>query len=775
MSDNTPLDPIPTADAPSGTGAASAGSTVAPKSNGARHSAGYVYGYGSNVLGDSEIHLLDYVRVIYKRRWTAITVFLVVFVSVTIYAFTATPIYESKVQILIEKENANVVSFKEAFEQNQNADDYYQTQYKLLQSRALARRTLETLKLWTNPQFTPPPGGRVSITAMVLKPVVLVAGWFKAPRAGVPEPDETTSQSNAIDRFLAGLAVAPIRNSRLVDVKFASPDPALSAQVANTVAKGYIEQNLEFKFTSSKEASDWLGLRLGEQRKQVEASEQALQKYRERTDSVALEDKQNIVVQKLADLNTAVTRAKTERIQKEALYNQITSLQDDRAALDTFPAILTNTFIQQQKGELADLQRQQAQLSQKLGRQHPDMVKVGLAIQTVEAKLKGEIAKVVQSTRNDYQASQAQERSLVNALEQQKRDALELNRKGIDYGALQRDAMSNRQIFDGLMQRTKETGIAGEQRSSHIRIVDEAVSRGYDLRTFCREMMVHIRALLVVKIAGFDSELVQLPESEAETLRRLAESFSEQDLLRFFSILTKTEQDIRNSSQPRFQLEMGLVKLAQARRLFLLEEALGRIEALESRLSGAGASSPSSSGRAASAQRGPRPAQDPPRQSTTRAAAPPARVREGESNSENLQARPKLMTPAEHIAGSPAPTATAAGSAPVRPRAIVEPSPPPIGELYAVAQEATKPVQANTGAGSVKDSVEKLKDALEAKGKMRVVAALDKGTISIEGDYLRVTYTPENSSCKTEIEERHAAHTAPHADESTASRLVSTL
>src|SRR5438132_9934804 len=116
---------------------------------------GPTYGYGSNVIGDGEVHLLDYVKVLYKRRWTAITAFLVVFLSVTIYTFTATPIYEAKVQILIEKENTNVVTFKEAFEQNQIADDYYQTQYKILQSRALARRTIDTLKLWNHPQFNP--------------------------------------------------------------------------------------------------------------------------------------------------------------------------------------------------------------------------------------------------------------------------------------------------------------------------------------------------------------------------------------------------------------------------------------------------------------------------------------------------------------------------------------------------------------------------------------------------------------------------------------------
>src|ERR1700681_3819781 len=121
------------------------------------------YGYGSNILGDAEVHLLDYVKVLYKRRWTAITAFLIVFLTVTIYTFTATLLYEAKVQILIEKEATNVVSFKEAFEQNQIADDYYQTQYKILQSRALARRTLDALKLWNHPRFNAKIDGSLTV------------------------------------------------------------------------------------------------------------------------------------------------------------------------------------------------------------------------------------------------------------------------------------------------------------------------------------------------------------------------------------------------------------------------------------------------------------------------------------------------------------------------------------------------------------------------------------------------------------------------------------
>jgi capsular exopolysaccharide synthesis family protein len=430
------------------------------------------YGYGSNILGSDEVHLLDYVKVLYKRRWTALTAFSLIVLSVSVYTFTATPVYEARVQILIEKEASNVVSFKEAFEQNQVTDDYYQTQYKILQSRALARRTLDQLKLWDHARFN---AEESATMRLITSPVRWVSGWFRsAPPSEAPLASETKTQSRTIDRFLRDLTVSPIRNSRLVDVKFHAPDPALSAAVANAIATEFIEQNMEFKFLSSKEASDWLSQQLDHQRKQVDASEEALQRYREQTEAVSLEDRQNIVVQKLIDLNSAVTRAKTERIQKEEAYNQIRAVQNNRAALDTFPAILTNAFIQQQKGELAQLQRQQAQLSEKLGPRHPEMVKLGLAIQTAEAKIQGEVAKVVQSLRTDYLQARGQEQSLTKALEQQKDDALALNRKGIEYGVLERDAASNRQIFESLMQRTRETGIAGELKTSNIRVVDVA-------------------------------------------------------------------------------------------------------------------------------------------------------------------------------------------------------------------------------------------------------------------------------------------------------------
>jgi succinoglycan biosynthesis transport protein ExoP len=424
---------------------------------------------------DTSVHLLSSLRVLHKRRWTALAAFAVVLLTGTVSTLTTIPTYEASVQILIEKENDNVVTFKQPFEQNQIADDYYQTQYKILQSRALVRRTLDKGGLWDSEELQPTnPGANTETSlSMLLKPL---SAWLTIPHPEPSEPpqDETASQSRKIDAVLSHLTVVPVRNTRLVELKYRSHNPAAASQFANALASSYIDQSLEYKLSASKEASDWLGQQLVEQRKKVEESEQALQQYRERTDSVSLEDRQNIVVQKLTDLNAAVTRAKTDRIQKETSYNQIRNVQADRAALDSIPAILSNAFIQQQKAQVAELQRQQTQLSENFGPNHPEMRKAATAIRQAEDKLQAEIDRTISSMRNDYLSSLAQERSLTEALERQKEEAQSLSRKGIDYGALQRDAAMNRQIFESLLQRTKETGIAGEMKTSHIRILDTA-------------------------------------------------------------------------------------------------------------------------------------------------------------------------------------------------------------------------------------------------------------------------------------------------------------
>jgi capsular exopolysaccharide synthesis family protein len=445
-----------------------------PSDGGVPAGFGYGAGYGAAAASTgSDLSLVHYLQVLYRRRYIAISAFLLVFLAVTLYTVTATRMYEATTRLLIERDTPNVVSFQEVLDQGAQTDDYYETQYAILRGRGLARRTIEALNLWEHPLLNPEPG--FSVRGAIMAPFNAIARWFEPARPiEAPGAEETAAQSRVIDRFLANLNVEAVRYSRLVDVTFRSPDPAMSATIANALGEAYIRQNVEFTSTTTKEASDFLTQQLAEQRRKLESSEQALQAYREQTDSVSLEERQNVVVQRLADLNAAVTRANTARIQKEAAYNQVRAVQDNPAAIDTVPIILSNPFVQQQKTELAALQRQRAQLSEKLGPNHPDMIKVGVAIQNAEARIQAEVTQLVSAMRNDYEAALAEERSLTQTLNRQKGEAQVLNRTGIEYGVLQRDAEAARQMFEALLKRTQETGISEELKAGNIRVVDQA-------------------------------------------------------------------------------------------------------------------------------------------------------------------------------------------------------------------------------------------------------------------------------------------------------------
>ncbi|MGC4081064.1 MAG: hypothetical protein QM736_02875 [Vicinamibacterales bacterium] len=171
------------------------------------------------------------------------------------------------------------------------------------------------------------------------------------PAPPEPRSDETVAQSTRIDDFLSGLSIVPVRNSRIAEIRYTSSDPVFSAAAANAVAKAYIQQNMELKFNTSKEAADWLGERLAEQRKAVEASEAALQAFKEKNGTVSVADSaSDIVVARLTDLNAALTKAKTDRIVKESLYNQVRAAEGT-GAIDSLPVVLSNDFIQKLRSD----------------------------------------------------------------------------------------------------------------------------------------------------------------------------------------------------------------------------------------------------------------------------------------------------------------------------------------------------------------------------------------------------------------------------------------
>jgi capsular exopolysaccharide synthesis family protein len=254
----------------------------------------------------------------------------------------------------------------------------------------------------------------------------------------------------------------------------------LSAQVANALARAYLQQNLEFRSKTTGEASNWLANQVGELRKVVEKSEASLQRYRTEHGADALitdrlgAEQQNIVVQKLAALQAAETKARTDTIERMAQYQQLVDARAKREQLDTVPAIASNTYIQGLKVELTTLQRQLIQASNELGDRHPEIIKLQGAVQNAERKLQTEISNAARAIENDFAAARSRERQLVADLARQKAEVQSLNGKAVEYTALEREANSNREMLDKLLQRSRETALTRELQTTNIRIVDWA-------------------------------------------------------------------------------------------------------------------------------------------------------------------------------------------------------------------------------------------------------------------------------------------------------------
>jgi capsular exopolysaccharide synthesis family protein len=183
------------------------------------------------------------------------------------------------------------------------------------------------------------------------------------------------------------------------------------------------------------------------------------------------------VDQKLQALNLAVLNARTERIAKETVWVQLRNLSP--AAVASFPAVMANPVVQGLKGQLADLHKEEARLSDSLGDKHPDMIKVRSEIRATEDKMRSEMRSVVQAAEADYHTAASQESSLQQNLDAVKQEAMGVNRKAIEYGVLRREVDGNQQMYKDLLTRTKQTGLETELETTNIRVVEKAeVPRG---------------------------------------------------------------------------------------------------------------------------------------------------------------------------------------------------------------------------------------------------------------------------------------------------------
>ncbi|MEE8574628.1 MAG: polysaccharide biosynthesis tyrosine autokinase [Thermodesulfobacteriota bacterium] len=415
----------------------------------------YGYGYGTTLngpSGGSKTHLRDYMHVIRKHKWTVITTFVVLVTTVTIGSYSTTPTYSASTTIQIEKEPPKVLSFDDVLPIDTNNNDYYQTQHKIIQSRAIARMVIEELALWNHPQFQRSGAGN------------------EANAAVLPAADVRLMQKS-IDSFLSRLSVEMIRNSRLARITFNSEYPELSSDAANQVASSYIEFNMESKYKTTEKAREWLSEQLEEFQDKVEHSEKALYTFARRHGIFSLEKNENIVLTRLEGLNEAFTKAESDRISKESFYKEISKFSTDNIPLTQYNEFdLINDF----KRTLSNLEGDYFKLSKQYKPGYPKLVRLKAQMESLSKMIAEESRNLVSRAEAAYRISLEKERLLKKAFDDQKELALSIKDRSIKYNILKREVDTNKELYDGLLQRVKETGVSAGLEASNIQVVDRA-------------------------------------------------------------------------------------------------------------------------------------------------------------------------------------------------------------------------------------------------------------------------------------------------------------
>lgn len=450
---------------------------------------------------EEPLHLRDYWNVVRRRRGLAFLTFLLIVAAGVARVVLLRPVYQATSQILIEREIPSVLEFDQQ-RASKAWDDFYQTQYRLLQSRLLARQVVERMDLLNDPEF----GGPRSDAER------------SAAKKGAPGTSPAMEQ--AIDAFLARLDVEPVRDSQIVEVSFRSLRPDLAAQAVNTLAEVYIQQTLEFRYRVSAEAGSWLANEADEQAHKVQTAEAALQAFKEQQGLVSIDERRTLLEQKLKDLGAALTVAKTRRLQKEALYQQMQGVANP----EDLPGVIESPLVQSLRSELANLERQGAELAAKGNlERHPDVVRLNQEIRGTRQKIALEARRVIQGARNDFEAAAGEEARVAEALEAAKAESLSLEKRGLQYDALKRDLDASRTLAGQLVARQKQTDVARDVRASTIHVVDPATVPQEPLRPRpVRDVgLAALLGLLCAAVAAFVSDYLDTSVGRPRDVRRL--------------------------------------------------------------------------------------------------------------------------------------------------------------------------------------------------------------------------------------------------------------
>lgn len=426
----------------------------------------------NNESSSQQIQLADMIGVVRKRKWVVIIFFLVVVTIVTIHSFTRIPLYKATSQVLIERPFLSDQDLeKSMIRESRLSEEYYTTQIKLLSNRNLAHDVIGSLELWKDYESIGIDVTGLMASAKTAEGMPVNSGELSG-LVGTDAFGEVQKQQISwlmVDWYLSNLYISPVKDSHLINIGFKSTTPNIAFRVANAHAKAFVEKNVQMKYLEYKGSLRWLNSQLDEQKNKVAKSERAIHTYKEKQDTVSFEGQENVVSSKFIELNNLYIQASKETIKKQAAYNQLESFSIDEDIF-SLPEIKQDSVIKVLRGRMVDLKARKIEMISIYRDKHPKRLEIDSSIKQLELEIADEVQRVKKSVKAELDRAVAFEKSIEKQLDEHKKLTMSLHRKSIDYGVLQREAESNQNIYEKLLQEVGEVGLISNTNRNNISI-----------------------------------------------------------------------------------------------------------------------------------------------------------------------------------------------------------------------------------------------------------------------------------------------------------------
>lgn len=421
---------------------------------------------GRNNHAAVEVIDLSYYWQVIRRQLKKIILFSAVITAIAVLvALVITPVYKATATILIEAEEAKVLSIEEVYGLGSPSDEYYQTQFEILKSRELAKRTVLELGLVDNPEFNPAhPENKKSFS---IKELIL----------GEADPlTEEEILAKTVDTFWEAVSISPVRKTQLVKVSVESESAEMARVAANAMAQQFIESQLDAKIEVTQQAAGWLSDRLGGLKAKLEASERKLQQYREENDLVDVEGVDTLVAKEIDQITEALVEARARRLELQGTYEQLQSLGElNYDNLSSLPNIISNPVVVNLRDSETQAELKVSELKKRYGPLHPKMIAAESDLEAVRESVLTQMKRIATSIESNYLVAKSKENSLEKALTNSKSDVRNLNRTEFTLSEYQREVRTNRQLYEAFFNRVSETSATGDLQTASARVVDPAV------------------------------------------------------------------------------------------------------------------------------------------------------------------------------------------------------------------------------------------------------------------------------------------------------------